>query len=441
MSNEYLLPQNREAEQAVIGSILIDNDVIFDIAPILRPAMFYSTANQWAYEAILSLHGRGEPIDTMLLIEELRKRGQLEEMGGEPSVIDYISSIYSISWNGISYARIVADCWARRCIIYKAQEMVNHAFNTPEWSKTSEGVESAIRAINDVLYDEHTSKKAQLVGEFAKAIREGLDTPLLEGFKTGIISLDQLLQGIENAALVLIAGRPGSGKSALANEIVKNNMGRLGAYFCLEMSGESVTMRLISQLTGIEYQKIKTKRLTPREKSEVIDATITLESANILIDDNDNLTTKNLAPLCRKYEAKYGKLEYIMVDYAQLIEGEGKNTIDEMTDVSRSLKKLAKKFDCPVFALAQVGRQVEARADKRPGLSDLRGSGAFEQDADIIIFIYRDEYYNPDTTAEPGVVELDTAKHRNGATAVTKLLWDGYTMSFKPLEQKGILEY
>lgn len=437
-NNDLLLPQNREAEQAVIGSILIDNDVILEIMTILRPQMFYSTANQWAYDAILYLHGRGEPVDSLILIEELRKRGQLEEMGGEPSVIDYISSLMGTSWSGISYAKIVADCWVRRNIIYKAQEMANHAYHTANGDEARDGIESAVRGLTDVLYNENMGKKGRLVGEYAKEIREGLDTPAEEGFKTGIIDLDNLLQGIEPNALVIIAARAGMGKTSFSNEIVKNNAHKLGVYFCLEMPGKAVTMRLISQLSGVDYQLIKHKNLTPRQKSAVIDAILFLEEANIIIDDNDNVTTKNLTPLCRKYEATYGKIDYIMVDYAQLIEGEGRNTIDEMTDVSRTLKKLTKRFNCPVFTLAQVGRQVEARADKRPTLSDLRGSGAFEQDGDIVFFIYRDEYYNPDTTNEPGVVEIEVAKHRNGSTGVVKLLWDGPTMSFKPLKK---LEY
>lgn len=440
---ERLPPHNLEAEEAVLGSLLIDPDAIYDVANFLHPRDFYKAQNRWIYEAILALNERREPLDLLTLTDELRRREQLEEIGGEAIIIGLVNAVPT-SVNAAHYGRIVEAASTRRQLINAASTIANLAYEEAE--EISIVIDRAEQALFSVS-EERTTRDLTPINQIARDYLERIEK-LTErgediiGVPTGFSDLDRLLGGLNKSDLLILAARPGMGKTSLQNAIALTAATRYGkriAIFNLEMSGEQLVQRMLSAETRIDSQRLRRGQLHEHEWPIFMEAIGRLSQTRIFIDDTPSITPNQLRTKCRRLYAEHG-LDLIMIDYLQLMQTErgSNNRVQEISEISRGLKGLARELDVPVLAAAQLSRAVEQRQDKRPLLSDLRDSGSIEQDADIVMFIYRDEYYNPDTTERPNIAELNIAKHRNGPTGTIDLYWHGKLATFRNLQRQEI---
>lgn len=440
---ERLPPQNREAEEAVLGSLLIDPDAIFEVATFLTPEMFYSVANRWIYESIQSLHNRREPVDALTLTEELRRRGQLDEVGGEVYIINLINAVPT-SINARTYGRIVEEAAVRRDLIHAASTIANLAYEEDEdISVVIDRSEQTLFSISEQRTTRDLVPVKQIAQDYLERIEElhARDQEIV-GVPTGFTELDRLLGGLNKSDLVIVAARPGMGKTSLQNAMALTAArvyGKRVAMFNLEMSGEQLVQRMLAAETRIDVQRLRRGNLQEHEWPIFYEAVERLSATRIFIDDTPSITPMQLRTKCRRLYAEHG-LDLIMIDYLQLMQADRttNNRVQEIGDISRGLKQLAREIDVPVVAAAQLSRGVESRQEKRPQLSDLRDSGSIEQDADIVMFIYRDEYYNPDTTERPGIAEIAVAKHRNGPTATIDLYWNATLASFNNLQRQEV---
>ncbi len=439
---ERLPPHSIEAEEAVIGSILIDPDAIFDVASFLKPEAFYRVRNRWIYDAILSLSEKREPIDFITLTEELRRREQLEEAGGEAYVVGLLNAVPT-AVNAVSYAHVVEAASTRRKLISAAGSIANLAYNE------AEDINIVIDRSEQTLFgvsEERTTRDLvpvkQIAGTYLERVQElhnrGDD---VIGVPTGFKDLDHLLGGLNRSDLIIIAARPGMGKTSLQNAIALTAARRHNkriAMFNLEMSAEQLVQRMVSAETRIDSQRLRRGKLAEHEWPIFMQAIGRLSETKIFIDDTPSISPMQLRTKCRRLYAEHG-IDLIMIDYLQLMNAEYRinNRVQEISDISRGLKTLARELDVPVVAAAQLSRAVEQRQDKHPQLSDLRDSGSIEQDADVVIFIYRDEYYNEDTE-RPNIAELSVAKHRNGPTGSVDLFWHGKLATFKNLQRREV---
>lgn len=437
-----LPPQNIEAEEALLGSLLIDQDAFFDVGNFLKPEMFFAQKNRWVYEAILDIQVNNNPLDIITLSEVLRRRGHFDDIGNEAYLTGLIGSVAN-SINCESYGRIVEAAYIRRQLLKSAGNIAKLAYDE------SIPVSDALDKSGSELFKisaESSSKDASRVEDVARKYLDKLeelyrqDKPIV-GISTGLNDLDNLTSGLNKSDLIILAARPGMGKTSLQNGIALHaalKEGKKVAMFNMEMSEEQLVQRMLSRQTGVDIQRLRRGQLEDHEWLKVHEFTSGI--ANIMIDDTPSLSPVQLRTKCRKIHAEYG-LDLIVIDYLQLMIGDkdhGANRVNEVSEISRGLKLLARELNVPVLASAQLSRSVESRMDKRPILSDLRDSGALEQDSDIVMFIYRDEYYNPETTDRPNVAELNIAKHRNGATAVIDLYWNGQTASFANLQRQKV---
>jgi len=440
---ERLPPHSAEAEEAVLGSLLIDPDAIFEVSNFLRPGAFYRKQNQWIFEAILDLSDRREPLDLITLTEELRRRELLEEVGGEGYIIGLINAVPT-SINAHSYGKLVEAASIRRRMISAASTIANLAFDE------AENVDIVIDRAEQTLFsisEERTTRDLTPIKQIARdyldriqELHERGDDVI--GVPTGFVDLDRLLGGLNKSDLIIVAARPGMGKTSLQNAFAltaANKHGKRIAMFNLEMSGEQLVQRMIAAETRIDSQRLRRGDLHDHEWPIFMEAVGRLSETRIFIDDTPSITPMQMRTKCRRLYAEHG-LDLIMVDYLQLMvtERASNNRVQEISDISRALKGLARELDVPVVAAAQLSRAVEQRQDKRPLLSDHRDSGSIEQDADIVMFIYRDEYYNPDTTERPNIAELNIAKHRNGPTGTVDLYWHGKLATFRNLQRQEV---
>ncbi|MCP4361647.1 MAG: replicative DNA helicase [Chloroflexi bacterium] len=440
---ERLPPHSLEAEEALLGSLLIDPDAIFDVGTFLRPNTFYRTPNQWIFEAILTLNDRREPVDLITLTEELRRREQLEEAGGEAYIISLINTVPT-AINAVTYGRLVEAAALRRQMIGAAGTIANLAYDEAEdINIVIDRAEQALFSISEDRTTRDLVPVKQIARDYLERIEKlherGDD---IIGVPTGFTDLDRLLGGLNKSDLMILAGRPGMGKTALQMGIGLTAATRYGkriAIFNLEMSGEQLVQRMIAAETRIDSQRLRRGKLHEHEWPLFMEAIGRLSETRIFIDDTPSITPNQLRTKCRRLYAEHG-LDLVMIDYLQLMQTErgSNNRVQEISEISRSLKGLARELDVPVLAAAQLSRAVEQRQDKRPLLSDLRDSGSIEQDADIVMFIYRDEYYNPDTTERPNIAEVNIAKHRNGPTGAIDLYWHGKLATFRNLQRQEI---
>lgn len=440
---DRLPPHSVEAEEAVLGSLLIDPDAIFEVGNFLRPDAFYRAQNRWIYEAILDLSDRREPIDLITLTEEMRRREQLEEAGGEGYIIGLINAVPT-SINARSYGKLVEAASIRRKMIAAAGTIANLAYDE------AEDVNVVIDRAEQTLFsisEERTTRDLVPIKQIARDYLERIEELNARGedvigVPTGFVDLDRLLGGLNKSDLLIVAARPGMGKTALQNSIALTAATRYGkriAMFNLEMSGEQLVQRMIAAETRIDSQRLRRGDLHDHEWPIFMEAVGRLSETRIFIDDTPSITPLQLRTKCRRLYAEHG-LDLVMIDYLQLMQAERStnNRVQEISEISRSLKGLARELDVPVLAAAQLSRAVEQRSEKRPLLSDLRDSGSIEQDADIVMFIYRDEYYNPDTTERPNIAEINIAKHRNGPTGTIDLYWHGKLATFRNLQRQEI---
>lgn len=443
MHNPKLPPQNIEMEEAVLGSLLIDPDAIFDVADFLKPEMFYVMANNWIYESILGIHADNNPLDILTLREVLKRSGRLSEVGGEPYLAKLIDTVPN-SMNVESYARIVETCAIRRSVIQAAGKIATFAYD--ESKPVSEVLDesgSAIFKISEKRQTKDISHARDVARRYLDKIEQvRLDDRDITGIPTGFIDLDRITSGLNNSDLIILAARPGMGKTSMQNGIGLNAAkvhGKRVAMFNLEMSEDQLIQRMIASETGIDLQRLMRGRLSDHEWNRFHQAVAEFDKTKIYIDDTPSLSPIQLRTKCRRIHAEHG-LDLIVVDYLQLMTGD-KNTanrVQEVGEISRGLKQLARELDVPVLASAQLSRGVESRQDKRPLLSDLRDSGSIEQDADIVMFIYRDDYYFPETSDRPNIAEVNIAKHRNGPTGGIDLYWNGPLATFNNLQRQQI---
>ena len=434
---ERLPPHSIEAEEAVLGSLLIDPDAIFDVATFLDPADFYRSANRWVYEAILALDKGRAPIDVVTLIEELRRRERLEAVGGESAVISLLNAVPT-SINVEAYGRLVHDAAVRRRLLDAAGSIARLAYDETQPVETAvSGAERAVFAVSDVLTAAAVSDARTAFGhlyDVTAARRDAGGAPV--GVASGLVDLDRILRGFKPSDLYIWAGRPSMGKSSLATSIVYHIAGKLRrhvALFTLEMSVEQQSRRLAAMDAGISYQDLEEGRMDDAAWTRFAEGVGRLGETKLWIDDTSGITPGQMAAKCRRLHAEHG-LDIVFVDYLQLMGTDDTVWSDNqrVALISTGLKKLAKDLGIPVVALAQLNRAVESRGDRRPTLADLRDSGALEQDATAVVFIYRDEYYNKQTE-RPNVTELIVAKHRNGPTGAAEVFFHAKTMKFTNL--------
>ncbi len=440
---DRLPPSNVDAEEALLGSLLIDNDAIFDVASYLRPDAFYREKNKWIYECVLGLNERREPVDLITLSDELRRRNQLDEVGGEAYVIGLLN-IVPTSIHAQHYGRIIEAASVRRRMISAASTIANLAFEQEEdIGVTIDRAEQALFSISE----ERTTRDLVAVKEVARSYLDRIEElhergDEVIGVPTSYTDLDRLLGGLNKSDLIIIAARPGMGKTALQLAIGQAAARRYGkriAIFSLEMSAEQLVQRMIAAETRIDSQRLRRGDLEEHEWPIFYEAVGRLSETQIFIDDTPSISPLQLRTKSRRLYSEVG-IDLIMVDYLQLMQTERPygNRVQEISEISRALKGLARELDIPVIANSQLSRAVEQRNDKRPMLSDLRDSGSIEQDADIVMFIYRDDYYNHDDSERPNIAEINIAKHRNGPTKVIDLFWQGQFATFRNLQQQKI---
>ena len=436
-------PSNVEAEEALLGSLIIDPDAIFDVAAFLQPSEFYKETNRWIYEAVLALYERHEPVDLITLTDELRKRKQLEEVGGEALVIGLIN-IVPTSVNARYYGRIVEAAALRRRMISAASTIANLAYEQKEdINVVIDKAEQALFSISE----ERTTRDLVPVKEIASGYLDRIEDlhargDEIIGVPTSFSDLDKILGGLNKSDLIIVAARPGMGKTALQlaiGQAAARRHSRRVAIFSLEMSAEQLVQRMIAAETRIDSQRLRRGDLQEFEWPIFYEAVGRISESQLYIDDTPSISPMQLRTKARRLFAEHG-IDLIMIDYLQLMQAEHttNNRVQEISEISRSLKGLARELDIPVVAASQLSRAVEQRQDKRPQLSDLRDSGSIEQDADVVLFIYRDEYYKPDDSERPNIAEINIAKHRNGPTAVIDLYWQGQLATFRNLQRQEI---
>jgi replicative DNA helicase len=429
------IPHSREAEEAVVGAVLINPEVYYDVAQFLQADDFYIHRHKWIWEAFTSLHEQRIPIDLLTLTEELDRKGQLAEIGGPAYLTALVNQVPS-SLNAESYGRIVEGHAVRRKMINAANSIASLAYN--ESSTVDNVMDEAEKAVFNVSerrlkHDVEPIRRVMSVVYEEVGERYGRSEEIF-GVPTGFIDLDRLLGGLQASDLLIIAGRPGQGKSGFLLSVAKNASlihKKHVAIFSLEMSNEQVAERLISQETGIDSQRLRTGKLNEDEWPKFTHAIEVLSDTQIYLDDTPAITPLQLRTKCRRLHMEYG-LDLVIVDYLQLMGGDTRtdNRVQEVSYISRNLKVLARELNVPVLAAAQLSRAVEQRSDKKPVLSDLRESGSLEQDADIVMFIYRPDQYEKDTVKQ-NVAEIIVAKHRNGPVDTIELVFRNALAKFE----------
>ena len=435
-----ILPHSTEAEQSVIGAMLLDQEAIITASEILVAEDFYNPQFKTLYHAMITLYQEGKPADLVTLQNKLKE----QEVPAELCSVEFISGIISsvpTSANIKYYADIVKEKAVLRRLIRVSESITNECYQDTE--NLDQLLEQTEKQIFDVVQNRSTSDFVpirQVALETLESIQNAAKTVgAVTGISTGFYDLDARTAGLQKSDLILIAARPSMGKTAFVLNIAetvatKNNVST--AIFSLEMSRVQLAKRLISMNSKVDSQHIRVGNLADEEWGKLTESTILLGESPLVIDDTPGISIAQLRSKCRKLKLE-NNLGLVIIDYLQLMSGSGSRKNEsrqqEISDISRSLKALAREIDCPVIALSQLSRAVESREDKRPMLSDLRESGAIEQDADVVMFIYRDEYYHKDSE-EKGVTEIIIGKQRNGPTCTIKLKWLAEYTKFANLE-------
>ena len=431
-----VLPHNLDAEQSVLGAMLIDKDAVGAALDICSPDDFYSRQYGALFECMGELFNEGKPVDLVTVQERLKEK----DVPPEVTSLDFIRSIVEnvpTSANIKAYAQIVHEKAVKRRLIKVNEDIANTCYADKDDmdSVLAETEEKIFRVLQTRGAAEFTPIDQVTVNVMEKIQKAYLSGAPVTGVPTGFIDLDTRTSGMQPSDLVLIAARPSMGKTAFVLNVVEHAAIKKGLscmIFSLEMSKEQLVNRLLSMESGIDAQKLRTGNLTPSDFEQLLEAAVRVSSTtNLLIDDTPGISVTELRSKCRKRKLEAG-LDMIIIDYLQLMSGSGKgndNRQQEISEISRSLKALAREMQCPVISLSQLSRACESRPDHRPMLSDLRESGAIEQDADVVMFLYRDDYYNKDTE-HPNEAEVIIAKQRNGPIGTVTLLWKPDTTRF-----------
>lgn len=442
LTMERIPPHNDEAERSVLGSAMLDKDALFDVVEVLHPSDFYNEGHKEIFAAITDLYKKSAPVDVLTVSEELKKRNSLEMVGGRAYIAALSADVPSTS-NAAEYAKIVSGKAMLRNLISTAGDIMQNSYE--ENMETNAILDMAEREIFEIAQKGQKSDFAHIKDVLLENINIIDKMSQLEGNLTGLTTgfrdLDQLTSGLHRSDLIILAARPAMGKTAFALSVAQGAAIKGSAsvmIFSMEMSKEQLGQRLLSMESRIEMQSLKTGKLERRDWDQINMALDSLSKASIHIDDTPGISIMEMKNKCRRLKAEKG-LDLIVIDYLQLMSIEGKKTENrqqEISTLSRNLKLLARELDCPVIVLSQLSRAVEQRPNKRPMLSDLRESGSIEQDADIVIFLYRDEYYNPDTD-KPGECEVIVAKHRSGPTGTVDVTWLGKYTRFADKSSVG----
>ena len=426
-------PQDIAAEQCVLGGMMLSKDAIADVVEVLRGPDFYKPAHQAVYDAIIDLYGRGEPADAVTVAAELSKRGEIARIGGAPYLHTLISSVPTAA-NAGYYAKIVKERAILRRLVEAGTRIVQLAYSTGDADDVVDQAQAEVYAVTE----RRASEDYLRLSEIMEGALDEIDAinsrgGQLTGVPTGFADLDQLTNGLHPGQLVIVAGRPSLGKSALAVDFLRSaaiKHGLPSCIFSLEMGRNEITMRLLSAESRVPLHSMRSGTMTDQDWTRLARRMGEVSSAPLFIDDSPNMSLMEIRAKCRRLKQRHD-LRLVIVDYLQLMSSPRRveNRQQEVSEFSRSLKLLAKELDVPVVALSQLNRGPEQRADKKPQLSDLRESGSLEQDADVVILLHREDAYERESP-RAGEADLIVAKHRNGPTATVTVAFQGHYSRF-----------
>jgi replicative DNA helicase len=434
------------AERALLGGLLVDGSAINEVAPIVRPVDFYLDSNGLIYQTMLDLSAKSEPADIITIMAELRKHGRADIGEGQDKAEAYLLGLVErvpTSQNARTYAQTIADMAQRRRLINSIGKVATRA-----WDQSEDMTEILADAQAAVFQASSNGKEGRKLGHISAGLHEYIEqmeqrfaNPVdVAGISTGLVDIDKLLNGLKRQELMIVAGRPGMGKTGLLMSMIMNMTikGSLsGAVFSLEMSKDELRNRLIANVAKVDLQNLNRGKLTEQQKHDFYEATGHLSEARLYINDLPGLSPEEILMDARRVASRVG-LDYIMLDYLGLIDVPGAaKRYEAVSKAARSLKNLAKDINVPVVAAAQLSRSVEYRGSRRPILSDLRDSGEIEEAADVVLFLYRDEYYD-DASTQPNQGEAIVAKQRNGPTGHADLYWRDYSASYHNLERREV---
>jgi replicative DNA helicase len=445
VSIDRLPPQSIEAEQSVLGALLIDRDAVIEVAELLRPEDFYRQAHGTIYAAVIELSERREPVDLVTVSEVLERQGLLDAVGGSA----YLTSLINLTptaVNAVYYARIVERKAVLRGLISAAGRIAGIGYDE------AQDVEVSIDKAEQELFAVSQKRVASGFSALRSLLHSAYDRldylhqhkGEVSGIRTGFSDLDAMTTGLQKSDLIILAARPSIGKTSLALNFAEHaavKEGKTVGIFSLEMSKEQLVLRLLSSVAGIDSQRLRTGFLEEMDFTRLAPAMNTLSEAPIFIDDTPNITTMELRTKARRLQAESG-LDLIIVDYLQLMQGSASNKdanrVQEVAEISRGLKALARELQVPVISLSQLSRQAEMRESREPRLSDLRESGSIEQDADLVMFLWREKERGPDEGESDGeIVKLKLAKHRNGPTGEATLWFKKRQTRFVSAAEEG----
>ncbi|MGQ3889359.1 replicative DNA helicase [Legionella sp. CNM-1927-20] len=441
-------PHSAEAEQSIIGGLMLDNQAWDKISTKLCEADFYRTEHRTLFRAIVELARKGQPFDVVTLLNTLKTSNELDQAGGETYLFELANNTPSVA-NILAYADIVREKSVQRQLIGVAGDIADAAYN-PAGREVAELLDLAETKVFAIAEQTGGDGGPESIKSILVRAVERIDAlyhngDAITGLATGLTDLDELTSGLQPSDLIIVAGRPSMGKTTLVMNMAEHAAIRGGKpvlVFSMEMPSDSLAMRMMSSLGRIDQHRLRTGKLTDDDWPRVTSAVHMLSEAPLFMDDTPGLSPAEMRARARRVAKEYGQLGLIVVDYLQLMKVPGfkaENRTAEISEISRSLKALAKELKVPVVALSQLNRSLEQRHDKRPVMSDLRESGAIEQDADVICFIYRDEVYNEDSP-EKGIAEIIIAKQRNGPIGRVKVAFLGKYTRFEDLAFNGYQE-
>lgn len=441
MAEAKLPPQNIQAESSLLGSILLDQEAMTKVADVVRSEDFYEQRHNKIYQAMLSLYEQSKPIDVLTVTDKLENSESIDEIGGASYVTELSNSVPSAA-HVQYYAEIVSQKATLRRLIDAAQEITNLGFSD------SEDTDEVLDRAEQLLYNVSEHKTGQYFRALSDVLNESFERledlnqndSSLRGTPSGFSDLDKILAGLQNSDLLVLAARPAMGKSSFAINVAHNVATQEGVpvgVFSLEMSQEQLVDRILSAEAGVDSWKLRTGNLDDNDFARIGDAMGSLSEAPIFIDDTPMLNVMEMRTKARRIQNEHG-LGLIIIDYLQLMSGQGKysdNRVQEVSEISRGLKGLARELNVPVLALSQLSRTVEQRSPQIPQLADLRESGSIEQDADVVLFLYREDYYHPETDRQH-ITDLFIKKHRNGPIGQVELYFHENKTQFRQIDRK-----
>lgn len=445
MNSDFVgaLPRDIDAENAVLGAAMLDREALEHIVGVLVKEDFYDKKNAIIFEIMVEMNQNGKLVDLLTLSDVMKSKNVSDAVGGTAYLNGLMDSVY-ISVNYKEYAKIIKSKSTLRNLIKASQNIINEAYKGTDEKKIIERAESDIFAISQNKFSNDLRHISFILEDsYSNIVKLSQAHGEVTGRNTGFIDLNKVTSGLQPSDLILLAARPSMGKTAFALNLCTNisKEGNPVIIFSLEMSSVQLIQRILAAQSMIELGKIKDGKLDSEDWIKLVDAIKELKKLPMYIDDTPGITVNEMRSKLRRIKMKYQKLGAIMVDYLQLMSGSGgENRQMEISNISRNLKVVAREMECPLIALSQLSRGPETREDKRPFLSDLRDSGAIEQDADIVMFLYRDFYYHRDKLAEKNKSELIIAKHRNGETGKIDLFWSGEYQRFGDMLKRDMEE-